>query len=100
MEEIEWFENTAVQLWQGKKVDIDLTVKKINNVVDKIVSNMEAMKDAGIEFPIEYVENALNHLHQALEIRDEYKLADNLYFEWRDITTVKNEVMQNLEKNK
>lgn len=92
-------ENEARALWQGKGVDIELVQKSILSATQIIVRQCEIGFGDGIEFPIQYVIDATNHLKEAIERRDDYLLADCLYFEWREIIIVFLELVESLEKS-
>lgn len=92
METTEWFEKSANQLWQGKILDIEKTLQIVNAFVDEIVCQVNTMKNRGVDFPMEYVKMAMGNLYAAIESRDTYRLADNLYYEWREISLVLGEI--------
>ena len=81
-------EKEAKSLWQGKGVDIELVQKSIVSATQMIVKQCETGFSEGIEFPIQYVIDATHHLEDAIKKRDDYLLADCLYFEWREIIIV------------
>ena len=86
-------ENVTIQLWQGKGADIELISSCIDALVNEITDYMGEMKAMGIDFPMEYVTAASKNLIEAIEKKDDYLLADNLYYEWREILLVFEEVM-------
>ena len=89
-------ELAAEQIWQGKGIDVDKIIKRINEGVQDILSQLPKLQQNGIDFPMEYVTSAMNNMSVALQQRDDYLLADNLYFEWREIFAVYEEVLAEL----
>lgn len=92
-------ENEARALWQGKGVDIELVQRSIVSATQMILKQCEMGLGDGIEFPIQYVIDATNHFKEAISKRDDYLLADCLYFEWREIIIVFIELVESLEKS-
>lgn len=90
---LEWMDEAVTTLWQGKGIDTEAIVSNVNKMVESIVSNLDKMKTMGIEFPMEYVSQALKHFQKALETRDSYLLADCLKDEIKEIAIVYNEIM-------
>lgn len=86
-------EKAVKELWQGKGINIGHVTKIINENVQEIVDALPKMKQFGIDFPMEYVTTAMKNMSVAIEKRDDYLLADNLYFEWREIFKVYEEVL-------
>ena len=93
---------------------IEKFIDEISTLVEKDIINGKTLKERihgeefkkqkvqkfftlGIDFPTEYAEVALEHLKQAMCDRDDYKLADCLYYEWRDIAIVLQEVIDEVE---
>lgn len=87
----------TTQLWQGKDIDVEKITKKINDSVQEIINYMPKMKQVGVNFPIEFVTAAMRKLTIAIEKRDDYMLADNLFFEWKEIFTVFGEIITEIE---
>lgn len=90
-------ENVTIQLWQGKGADIELISSCIDTLVNEITDHMGEMKAMGIDFPMEYVTAASKNLIEAITKKDDYLLADNLYYEWREILLVFEEVMDEIK---
>ena len=90
---IEEMDVQATKLWQGKGIEIGELNTQILNFVTIMESELQEISNMGIEFPVEYTEDALLHLKQAMIERDDYKLADCLYYEWREIAIVLQEVL-------
>lgn len=84
------------RVWQGKGIDVDKIIEQINAGVQDILSQLSKLQQNGIDFPMEYVTSAMKNLSVALQQRDDYLLADNLYFEWREIFAVYEEVLAEL----
>lgn len=92
-------EREARALWQGKGADIELVQNSIVSATQIIFKQCEEGFGAGIEFPTQYIVDATNHFKEAIMKRDDYLLADCLYFEWREIIIVFLELIESLEKN-
>lgn len=90
-------EEQAKKLWQGKGCDIDIVVDSINNLVGDIVNYGSVFGKLGINFPMEYVRDAMKNLNYAIETKDDYLLADCLFFEWKEIRIVFNELIEELK---
>ena len=90
-------ENTITQLWQGNGADIESISSDIDDFVNEITAHLEEMNTAGIDFPMEYVSVASKNLINAISKKDDYLLADNLYYEWKEIIIVYDEVMREIE---
>ncbi len=90
-------ENTIIQLWQGKGADIDLISSNVDIVVNEITRHLNEMKAVGIDFPMEYVTVATKNLINAISKKDDYLLADNLCYEWKEIIIVYEEVMNEIK---
>lgn len=86
-------EMITTKLWQGKGADIELLSSCVDNIVNEITAHLDEMKAVGIDFPMEYVSAASKNMIEAISKKDDYLLADNLYYEWREILMVFEEVM-------
>ena len=86
-------EMITTQLWQGKGADIELLSSCVDSIVNEITAHLDEMKAVGIDFPMEYVSAASKNMIDAISKKDDYLLADNLYYEWREILMVFEEVM-------
>lgn len=91
-------DNMTIQLWQGKGADIDVISSNIDLLVSEITAHLGEMRAVGIDFPMEYVTAASKNLIEAISKRDDYLLADNLYYEWREILLVFEEVIGGIKK--
>lgn len=86
-------EMITTQLWQGKGADIELLSACVDYIVNEITAHLDEMKAVGIDFPMEFVSAASKNMLDAISKKDDYLLADNLYYEWREILMVFEEVM-------
>ncbi|MCR5545330.1 MAG: hypothetical protein K6F30_02520 [Lachnospiraceae bacterium] len=93
----EKIENVTNQLWQGKGADIELISACIDTLVNEITDHIGEMKAVGIDFPMEYVTAASKNLIEAISKKDDYLLADNLYYEWKEIIIVYEEVINEMK---
>ena len=94
----EILENESKKLWQGEGADIDLVQRSIISATEIITKQCEIGFGEGIEFPIQYMVDAIHNFMEAISKRDDYLLADCLYFEWREIIIVFIELKESLEK--
>lgn len=94
----EILENESKKLWQGEGADIDLVQRSIISATEIITKQCEIGFYEGIEFPIQYMVDATHNFMEAISKRDDYLLADCLYFEWREIIIVFIELKESLEK--
>lgn len=93
MQIIEQFEQYANTLWKGKEIELQEVTDFINDFVDNIVQSTGLMEKNGIVFPMEYVVDSLREYQSAIELKDDYIMADCLYFQWKEIAQVYLEVM-------
>lgn len=87
----------TTRLWQGRGIDVEELNRQIVMFVSIMKQEVQKFSALGIDFPTEYAEVAFEHLKQAMCDRDDYKLADCLYYEWRDIAIVLQEVIDEVE---
>lgn len=92
MEELEKIDLLTKEIWQGKECNIDEIVSLINRIMGKIDACNSLLKERGITFPMEFVREAVKNLNYAFKLKDDYILADCLFFEWREIVIVLNEL--------
>lgn len=92
MEELKRIDLLTKDIWQGKECNIEEVVSLINRIMEKIAFCNALLKERGITFPMEFVREAAKNLNCAFETRDDYILADCLFFEWREIAVVINEL--------
>ena len=95
----EIIEHEAESLWQGRGTDVKVLQDAITKTIGIITAQCEEGFGEGIEFPMQYLLDAIHHYKEAIEKRDDYLLADCLYFEWREIIIVFMELCEELEKN-
>lgn len=96
-EMVDKFGYFAEQLWRGRGVDVDEIVRMTNQFVQKIEDAIPNLKEVGIDIPMGYITEAMTNLSKAIEGRDDYCLADCLYYEWREIAVVIQEVLVEIE---
>lgn len=87
----------AEELWKGKGCDINIVIKTINSLVGEIVRYEPVFDRIGIRFPMEYIRDAMKNLNYAIETKDDYLLADCLFFEWKEIGIVFSELIEELK---
>lgn len=91
-------EKTTTRLWQGEEIDIDQISKDINDGVEQIIEFIPSLQECGVDFPMEYVTNAMRGFVDATNKMDDYLLADNLWYEWREIFEVFKEVVNEVSE--
>lgn len=94
----EYFDEKGRLLLQGRDVDLQQLSEQMETAVSFIEKKVEEFANAGVEFPMEYVKNATVNYVNALNEQDDYLLADNLIFEWKEIFQVVKEVMETVWK--
>lgn len=92
MEELEKINLLTKDIWQGKECNTEEVVSLINSIMEKIDFCNSLLNERGIAFPMEFVRDAFKNLNYAFKTRDDYILADCLFFEWREIVIVINEL--------
>ena len=90
----------AEKLWQGQGVNMESLLDAINQVTDELMEGASQLSDYGIVFPLEYVNDAMLHLGKSVEAKDDYLLADCLYYEWLEIVQVYQEVWSEVKYGK
>ena len=91
-------EGAAKELWRGTGVEIEKVVENINQAIDIIANALPDLRNSGIDFPMEFVTAAASDLTDAIDSCDDYKLADNLYYNWKEILEVYQGVIQELDR--
>ena len=91
-------EHEAENLWQGKGADICFLQENISKFIEIVSTKCVEGFGDGIEFPLQYLMDATDHFKEAIKKRDDYLLADCLYYEWREIIIVFIELCEALEK--
>lgn len=81
-------ENEAFNLWQGNAVDMGILNATIAGVSNTILGIANGLNEEDKNTTIIYVRNALSNFEFASKSRDNYILADCLYFEWRELISV------------
>lgn len=95
---IEQLDEYAAFLWQGKGIDINSMTNFIMTMVEQIEMQRFVFRENGIDFPYEFVYSAIESIKKAIESRDDYILADCIFFEWREIMLVFYEVIDEVTK--
>ena len=86
-------ENNARELWQGKGADIGELNRALYEASHIILDMAEALNDEDKLTTINYVKNAFSDFEKACKKRDDYMLADCLYYEWRELLSIYIDVM-------
>lgn len=85
---IDVIDKNVIDLWQGKGCNVQEILSEICIFSSMAIQQFEDVVKSGIDFPINCVSGAMAHTDDAIQMRDDYKLADNLYYEWREIALV------------
>ena len=87
-------EDAARDLWQGQGADISAINDTLSVVTDEILSIAELLSEEDKATTISYIKNALSDFKRAYEARDDFLLADCLYYEWREMLFIYIDVSQ------
>ena len=85
---LEKIDGSIVELWQGKGTNIQELLATVGTVSEIMAEGYEFLKKNHIDFPLEFIKRAVINLNTAVKERDDYMLADNLYYEWKEIIMV------------
>ena len=84
----EQIEECSYELWKGNGTD----VKRLNGVLydasQIILSVAEELNEEDKTTTINYIKNGLADFEKACNNRDDFMLADCLFFEWREIVSI------------
>ena len=94
LEDKELIESMARSLWQGVGADIAELNKCLDNLTKQMMDGISRLCKIGVEFPTQFIMDAMSHTTESISSRDDFKLADCLYYEWLEIITVYEEVMK------
>lgn len=83
-------------LWQGHAIEVERLTGAINKIVNEIMVGTNEMGNKGVDFPVEYVLDAMKNVSECIASRDDFCLADCLCYEWIEIIDVYNEVMNEI----
>ena len=81
-------EESARELWKGHGADIGKLNGYLHEVSSIILNMAESLNEEDKLVTINYIKNALSDFKSACDRRDEYMLADCLYFEWRELVSI------------
>ena len=90
----ELIKTMATRLWQGDGADIAELSKLLDNLTKQMMDGISRLYKIGVEFPTQFIMDAMSHTTESIGSRDDFKLADCLYYEWLEIITVYEEVMK------
>lgn len=76
------------KIWQGKGFDTSEILSLTGEIAQMIMKGACTAAEEGKVFPLDYLLAAMSHLEECVKTKDEYKMADCLYFEWREIMIV------------
>lgn len=81
-------EENAYELWKGNGVDMKAVSMAINQTAEIIVNFSEKLSDEDKLTTIQYIKTGLSDFENANSKRDDFLMADCLYYIWRDIIEV------------
>lgn len=81
-------EHAVNVLWQGKGANIDEIRECVIEVSNTILSMAEALGEEDRNTTAIYVHNALSDFKRSCDNRDDFMLADCLYYEWRELISI------------
>ncbi len=81
-------EEQAAEVLQGKGADIDVINDAIHQSAGIILDVAEQLPDEDKLTTINYIKTGLNNYRNAIDNRDDFLLADCLYYEWREIIAI------------
>lgn len=79
---------SAHELWKGHGTDIGKLNGVLHEVSNIILNIAESLDEEDKLVTINYIKNALLDFKKACDSRDDYMLADCLYFEWRELVSI------------
>jgi hypothetical protein len=83
-----FIEEQSYSLWQGNGAEIE----EIGNVIQKLASIVveisENLSEQDKVTTLSYIRKALSDYELACNARDDFLLADCLYYEWREIAII------------
>lgn len=85
---IDIINENVMGLWQGKGCNVKEILSEICTFSGMVIQQYDDVVKSGIDFPMDCVSGAMMNTDDAIQMRDDYKLADNLYYEWREIALV------------
>lgn len=81
-------EENSYELWKGNGADMEAVSKAIQETAEIIVGISENLSDEDKLTTLQYVRTGLSDYENANNKRDDFLMADCLYYIWREITTI------------
>lgn len=81
-------ETEAEHLWQGKGANMEKISGALQDVVDVVMNIADELSGEDRTETLSYIENGLNDYKMACDRRDDFLLADCLYYQWREIILI------------
>lgn len=94
MNNFEIIEKQVNKLWQGDGCNLNEISQMTQGVLEEIQNAIPVLEAQDINVLMQYVRGAINHLDTATERKDDYEVADCLYYEWKEILTVIHELKE------
>lgn len=87
-------EEESERLWQGKGADIEKIGNALHGAVNVILDVANSLPEEDRTTTMSYIENGLSDYKMACDKRDDFLLADCLYYQWREIITIYIEALE------
>lgn len=94
MNNFEIIERQVNKLWQGDGGNLNEISQMNQGVLEEIQKVIPVLDAQDVNVLMQYVRDAINHLNIAIERKDDYEVADCLYYEWKEILTVVQELKE------
>ena len=91
---LQTIEEESTELWQGHEIDIEAISGAIHSASRIILDITEKLSDEDKLTTINYIKSGLKSFEDACNARDDYMLADCLYYQWREIITIYRDVLE------
>ena len=88
MKNLNIIEKQAVEILQGKGADIEVINDTIHQSAGIILDIAEQLPDEDKLTTINYIKTGLSNYQNAIDNRDDFLLADCLYYGWKEIIAI------------
>lgn len=90
----EIIEENACNLWKGNGADIGAVSKSIHSTASILLGIIEDASEEDRSTTIQYINTGLHDFEKAHDNRDDYLLADCLYYIWRELIIIYVEALE------
>lgn len=81
-------EEGAYSLWKGRGADVDEIGAAISSTIETIGGMLDQLSDEDKVTTATYIKDSFADYENARKNRDDFLLADCLYYEWREIILI------------